>query len=225
MPVGDIIIEAWIGSVGPLIVREGDNYPGTAVAAQGFRMKLLPSGGVFYLGDSGSGEFETSLILQQLLDVQDPDDDDLLRFDLGTATWEVKSLKEMAVPIVVGAAVTNNIPKFNADDDIVDSGIATAEVMTEPPSAVAGNLAEFTAGKQVVDSGVDPANLCRRPGSHTTNNVAKLDAQGDPEDLGIALGDLLQYSSDSSGAPTVDHKLIVTVDGVGTFELGCDKTA
>jgi len=193
MEEGEIAIEVYVGSAGPYIVRKGDTYPGTSDDAQGFKLRTLPDGDVFFMGvDWLTNLFKTNLKLEQLDDVDVAGDTELLRYDLATTTWLPYTLKEMAVPIVVGAAATDNLAKFNADDDLADSGLATTTIMIEPGSATTGNLAEFDAGKQVVDSGISRAKL-------------------------------LEYSSDSVGAPTVDHKINIVVEGVGTFQLGCNK--
>lgn len=107
----------------------------------------------------------------------------------GLDTKVISEKASVAYFLPIKTMTTGNIPKADASDHLIDSGIAYDEIMVEPGAAVAANLAQFTAGKQVEDSGIAVQNTLTNSTAHVLRSDGLCTALGgQAEGATITLG-------------------------------------
>ena len=90
----------------------------------------------------------------------------------------------------VSGATANDLAKLDSNGNLVDSGIAAADVVTKVASATADDLAALDSNGKLTDSGIAKGNVLVKPTTATAGNLAEFDSNKQPVDSGIAKADV-----------------------------------
>ena len=91
----------------------------------------------------------------------------------------------------IAGGTADALVKQDANGQVVDTGIAAADIVTKVTGGTTGNIAVLDANGKIADGGKAPSDFALRDTDATANNIAKFDSNGDPVDAGIAADDIV----------------------------------
>jgi len=151
MAAKDKHLEIWIGDRGPFFTEKGTRYPREPlVSCEAFRFKIIDTGKYFGMAvDPDSNELIVTIPLEAFENVEgEPQDEELLQYDDGSGNWVGVSLADLGVLIKGGTLVAGNLVEANADEEIVDAGVALtnlAQWAASPP--IQARMLRMASGK------------------------------------------------------------------------------